>query len=111
MKQIIVEAMFFDSDDYDVMTEVIPCDSKKTAKKLVKKIYEKILNEDYDFDCEDDPKAARKEWEDEYVTKHSNGSIDIEGSDCGYGWIKIIEKEPVTEDSLSKLKISVGNIY
>lgn len=36
---IVVETMFFDSDYYNVNTEVIPCDSKKTAKAVAKKIY------------------------------------------------------------------------
>ena len=50
---IVVETMFFDSDDYNVSTEVIPCDSKETAKAVVEKVYEKIL-EDYDFDDDED---------------------------------------------------------
>lgn len=29
---IVVETMFFDSDDYNVNTEVIPCDSKKQPR-------------------------------------------------------------------------------
>jgi hypothetical protein len=33
---IVVESMFFDSDDYQVDSEVIPCDSKETAKAVVK---------------------------------------------------------------------------
>ena len=107
---IVVESMFFDSDDYQVESEVIPCDSKETAKAVVKKVYDKLI-EDYDFDCEDDPKAAQKEWEDKYVRKQKDGSIKIEGCDCGYGWIKIVEKEPVTVGTLSGFDPKVGNIY
>ena len=107
---IVVESMFFDSDDYQVESEVIPCESKDVAKKVVSKIYKKLV-EDYDFSLEDDPKAAKKEWEKEYVTKHKDGSIDIEGSDCGYGWIKIVDREAVTADTVSALEPVVGNIY
>ena len=102
--------MFFDSDDYQVKSEIIPCENKKVAKKVVSKIYKKLL-EDYDFSLEDDPKAAKKEWENDYVTKHKDGSIDIEGGDCGYGWIKIVEKEPVTADTISEFEPVVANIY
>jgi 3-phosphoglycerate kinase len=107
---IVVESMFFDSDDYQVQGEVIPCDSKETAKAVVKKVYDKLLD-DYDFDCEDDPEEAQKEWEEQYVTKHKDGSIDIEGSDCGYGWIRIVDRLTVTADTVSSLKPVVGNIY
>ena len=53
---IVVETMFFDSDDYDVNTEVIPCDSKETAKAVVKKVYDKLVSR-YSFRNE----AERKE--------------------------------------------------
>ena len=108
---IVVESMFFDSDDYQVECEVIPCESKEIAKKVVKKTYEKLL-EGYDFDYEDDPEEAKKDWEATYVRKSRGGSaIRIEGSDCGYGWIKIIEKEPVTATTISTFEPVVGNIY
>ena len=107
---IVVESMFFDSDDYQVDSEVIPCDSKETAKAVVKKVYDKLI-EDYDFNYDDDPKAAQKKWEDRYVRKQEDGSIKIQGGDCGYGWIKIVEKEPVTAGTLSGFDPKVGNIY
>jgi len=107
---IVVESMFFDSDDYQVESEVIPCDSKETAKAVVEKVYSKLL-EDYNFDCKDDPEAARKEWEAENVKRQKDGSIEIEGRDCGYGWIKIIDRQPVTADTVSILEPVIGNIY
>ena len=107
---IVVESMFFDSDDYQVKSEVIPCESKDVARRVASKIYEKML-EDYDFSLEDDPKAAKKEWEKEYVKMHDDGSYDIDGSDCGYGWIKIVDREAVTADTVSALEPVVGNIY
>lgn len=103
---IVVETMFFDSDDYNVSTEVIPCDSKKTAKAVVKKVYEKVL-EDYDFDNEED----RKSWENENVERMKDGSIRIEGGDCGYAEINIIDKEPVTADTVSSFEAEVGCFY
>lgn len=103
---IVVETMFFDSDDYNVNTEVIPCDSKETAKAVVEKVYEKIL-EDYDFDDEED----RKEWENERVKRKEDGSIYIEGGDCGYAEINIVDREPVTANTLSSLEVKVGCFY
>ena len=107
---IVVESMFFDSDDYQVESEVIPCENKEVAKRVVSKIYEKLL-EDYDFSFEDDPEKAKTEWENTYVKFHKDGSINIEGSDCGYGWIKIVEKEPVTADTISEFEPEIGGIY
>lgn len=106
---IVVESMFFDSDDYQVESEVIPCASKEIAKQVVNKTYEKLL-EGYDFD-EEDEDENRESFERRHVKKHKDGSIDIDGSDCGYGWIKIIEKEPVTADTVSAFEPVVGNIY
>ena len=103
---VVVETMFFDSDDYNVSTEVIPCDSKETAKAVVEKVYEKIL-EDYDFDDEKD----RKKWENRCVKRKEDGSIYIEGGDCGYAEINIIDKEPVTANTLSSLEVEVGVFY
>ena len=103
---IAVETMFFDSDDYNVNTEVIPCDSKKTAKAVAKKIYEKVL-EGYDFDDDED----RRNWENENVTRAKNGSIRIEGGDCGYAEINIIEKDAVTADTVSSFEARVGCFY
>ena len=106
---IVVESMFFDSDDYQVESEVIPCESKDVAKKVADKIYEKLL-EDYDFD-EEDPDENRESFERRYVKKHGDGSYNIDGSDCGYGWIKIVDREAVTADTVSALEPVVGNIY
>jgi len=106
---IVVESMFFDSDDYQVESEVIPCESKDVAKKVANKIYEKLL-EDYDFD-EDDPNDNRESFERRYVKKHDDGSYHIEGGDCGYGWIKIIDREAVTADTISALEPVIGGIY
>ena len=103
---IVVETMFFDSDDYDVNTDVIPCDSKETAKAVVEKVYEKVLK-DYDFDGDED----RKSWEKENVKRKKNGSIHIEGGDCGYAEINIIEKEAVTADTVSSFKAKVSVFY
>ena len=71
---IVVETMFFDSDDYDVNTEVIPCDSKETAKAVVKKVYDKLVSR-YSFRNE----AERKEWEKENVKFKEDGSIYVSG--------------------------------
>ena len=106
---IVVESMFFDSDDYQVESEVIPCESKDVARKVANKIYEKLL-EDYDFD-EDDPNDNRESFERRYVKKHDDGSYHIEGGDCGYGWIKIIDREAVTADTISALEPVIGGIY
>jgi len=103
---IVVETMFFDSDDYNVNTEVIPCDSKETAKAVVEKVYEKVL-EDYDFDDDED----RQNWENENVTREEDGSIHIKGGDCGYAEINIIEKDAVTADTVSSFEVSVGCFY
>ena len=103
---IVVETMFFDSDDYNVNTEVIPCDSKKTAKAVAEKVYEKIL-EDYNFDDDED----RKKWEKRNVNRKKDGSIFIQGGDCGYAEINIIDKEPVTANTLSSLEVEVGIFY
>jgi 3-phosphoglycerate kinase len=103
---IVVETMFFDSDDYNVSTEVIPCDSKETAKAVVEKVYEKIL-EDYDFDDEED----RKEWENKRVKRKEDGSIYIGGGDYGYAKINIIDKELVTANTLPSLEVKVGIFY
>jgi hypothetical protein len=102
---IVVETMFFDSDDYNVSTEVIPCDSKETANAVVEKVYEKIL-EVYEFDEED-----RKKWEKRNVNRDENGSIHINGGDCGYAEINIIDKELVTANTLSSLEVKVGIFY
>jgi hypothetical protein len=103
---IVVETMFFDSDEYVVNTEVIPCDSKETAKAVVEKVYEKIL-EDYDFNDEE----KRKKWEKRYVNRDENGSIHIEGGDCGYAEINIVDREPVTANTLPSLEVEVGIFY
>ena len=106
---IVVESMFFDSDDYQVESEVIPCESKDVAKKVADKIYEKLLK-DYYFD-ENDPDDNRESFERRYVKKHDDGSYHIEGSDYGYGWIKIIDREAVTADTISALEPVIGGIY
>ena len=103
---IVVETMFFDSDDYNVNTEVIPCDSKKTAEAVAEKVYEKIL-EDYDFDDDED----RKKWEKRNVNRKKDGSIFIEGGDCGYAEINIVDREPVTANTLSSLEVKVSCFY
>ena len=106
---VVVQTMFFDSDDFDVVSESFPCEDTKTAKKLVKDIYEKML-EDYDFD-EEDEDDNRAAWEKRNVKWSKNGSVEIEGCDCGYGWIKIIDKEPVTASTVSSCKFKIGSIY
>ena len=103
---IVVETMFFDSDDYDVNTEVIPCDSKETAKAVVKKVYDKLLSR-YCFRNE----AERKEWEKENVKFKEDGGIYISGGDCGYGSFNIVEKEPLTADTISSFEPAVSSIY
>ena len=103
---IVVETMFFDSDDYDVNTEVIPCDSKETAKAVVKKVYDKLVSR-YIFHNEEE----RKEWEKENVTFKKDGSIYVSGGDCGYGSFDIVEKEPLTADTISSFEPSVSSIY
>ena len=104
---IVVETMFFDSDDYNVSTEVIPCDSKETAKAVVEKVYEKAIEENYDFDDDED----RKKWENERVKRKEDGSIYIEGADCGYAEINIVDREQVTANTLSSLEVEVGIFY
>lgn len=103
---IVVETMFFDSDDYCVNTEVIPCDSKKTAKAVAEKVYKKIL-EDYIF--EDD--EERTQWENENVERKKDGSFYIDGGDCGCAKINIVDKEPVTADTLDSLEVEVYSFY
>lgn len=98
--------MFFDSDDYNVSTEVIPCDSKETAKAVVEKFYEKAL-EGYNFHDEED----RKKWENRRVKRKEDGSIYIEGGDCGYAKINIVDRELVTANTLSSLEVKVGCFY
>ena len=103
---IVVETMFFDSDDYCVNTEVIPCDSKKTAKAVAEKVYKKIL-EDYIFDDDED----RKKWEKRNVKHKNDGSIFIKGGDCGYAEINIVDRESVTARTLSSLEVKVSSFY
>lgn len=103
---IVVETMFFDSDDYDVSTEVIPCDSKETAKAVVEKVYEKVLKE-YHFNDDED----RQRWVNRNVKRAENGSIRINGGDCGYAEINIIEKDAVTADTVSSFEARVGCFY
>ena len=106
---VVVQTMFFDSDDFEVVSESIPCEDKETAKKLVKNIYEKML-ENYDFD-EEDEDYCRAAWEKRRVKWNKNGSVEIKGGDCGYGWIEIIDKEPVTASTVSSCKFEIGSIY
>ena len=103
---IVVETMFFDSDDYDVNTEVIPCDSKETAKAVVNKVYDKLVSR-YSFRNE----AERKEWEKKNVKFKEDGSIYVNGGDCGYGSFNIVEKEPLTADTISSFEPTVSSIY
>ncbi len=103
---IVVETMFFDSDDYDVNTDVIPCDNKETAKAVVKKVYEKLVS-GYHFDDE----AHRQKWEKENVKFKEDGSIYVNGGDCGYGSFNIVEKEPLTADTISSFEPAVSSIY
>ena len=103
---IVVETMFFDSDDYDVNTDVIPCDSKETAKAVVKKVYDKLVSR-YSFRDE----TERKEWEKENVKFKEDGSIYVSGGDCGYGSFDIVEKEPITADTISSFEPAVSSIY
>ena len=103
---IVVETMFFDSDDYDVNTEVIPCDSKETAKAVVKKVYDKLVSR-YSFRNE----AERKEWEKKNVKFKEDGSIYVNGGACGYGSFNIVEKEPLTADTISSFEPTVSSIY
>lgn len=103
---IVVETMFFDSDNYNVNTEVIPCDSKETAKAVAEKVYEKIL-EDYIFDDDE----GRKKWEKHNVKREDDGSIFIEGCDCGYAEINIVDRELVTTNTLSSLEVKVSCFY
>ena len=103
---VAVQVMFFDSDDYQVNCDVIPCDTLETAQEVVKKIYEEI-KEDYAFDT----KKEEKEWEKECVRKRKDGSILIEGGDCGYAEVTIIDKEPLTSKSLSSFKPETHCFY
>lgn len=103
---VVVQTMYFDSDDYEVSCDVIPCASKKVANALVKKIYNAIL-EKFTFDDEDD----RKQWEEECVTTKEDGSIYIKGGDCGYATIDIIEKEPLTIDDIETYEVTTECFY
>lgn len=102
---IVVETMFFDSDDY-YKTEVIPCDSKKTARAVAEKVYKKIL-EDYIFKDDEE----RTQWENENVERKKDGSFYIKGGDVGYAEINIVDKELVTEDALDSLEVEVHSFY
>ena len=105
---IVVELMFFDSDDYNVNTEVIPCESKEIAKQVAKKTLDKIVNEEYTFKNDEE----RKLWEKENVHHKNNGNtIFIKGVDCGYAWIKIIDQEPITADSFSSFNPEIKCFY
>ena len=103
---VVVETMFFDSDDYDVKTDVIPCDSKETAKAVVEKVYNEIV-EDYIFDDDEE----RKQWENETVKRKEDGSIFIQGGDCGYACINIIDKEPLTMDTVASFNPKSPSFY
>jgi len=103
---VVVETMFFDSDDYAVETQVIPCDSKETAKAVVEKVYKKILDR-YTF--RDDDK--RRQWENKNVERKKDGSIFIQGGDCGYAEINIVEKDAVTADTMSSLAVKISSFY
>lgn len=103
---VVVETMFFDSDDYAVETQVIPCDSKETAKAVVEKVYKEILDR-YTFR---DDKHLKK-WENENVERKKDGSIFIQGGDCGYAEINIVEKEAVTADTMSSLAVKISSFY
>ena len=103
---VVVETMFFNSDDYAVETQVIPCDSKETAKAVVEKVYKKILD-DYTFRDDDE----RIQWENENVERKKDGSIFIQGGDCGYAEINIVEKEAVTADTMSSLAVKISSFY
>lgn len=104
---ILVQTMFFDSDDYQVDTNAIPCDTKETAKAIVEKIYEKTLEHNYSFDDEN----KRKIFEEENVTRKPDGSIYINGKDCGYARIDIIDKEPISMDDVPNFKPEVASFY
>ena len=103
--------MFFDSDDdsddYQVETNVIPCDSKETAKAIVEKIYEKAIEHNYSFEDE----KKKKQWEDDYVKRNEDGSIHITGGDCVFGTIDIIEKEQLSMNDVPTFKPEVASIY
>jgi hypothetical protein len=103
---IVFEAMFFDSDDYNVNTVVIPCESKEVAKKVMEMYFNKLL-EDYNFD--DD--ADKKRWISENVKRKNEDYIYIDGGDCGYGTFEIIEKDALTEAELKNLEVKVYTIY
>ena len=103
---VVVEAIYFDSDDYDVRSEVILCDTNETAKALVKKTYEKIL-EDYEFDDE----ADRKNWESRNVKWKENGGVYVCGGDAGYALITIADKEPITSNGLVDFEVKTYNFY
>lgn len=103
---VVVETMFFDSDNYQVDTDVIPCDSEETAKAIVEKVYNKIL-EDYDFNSEED----RQKWEDRNVKRKKNGSIYICGGDAGYAEISIVVKEPITAETLDSFEPEISIFY
>ena len=103
---IVVETMFFDSDDYCVNTEVIPCDSEKTARAVAEKVYKKIL-EDYIFKDDEE----RTQWESENIERKKDGGFCIKGGDYGYAEINIVDKELVTEDALDSLEVEVYSFY
>jgi len=103
---VVVETMFFNSDDFYVNTEVIPCDSKETAKAVVEKVYEKILD-----NCTFRDDDHLKEWENENVERKKDGSIFIQGGDCGYAEINIVEKEAATADTVSSLEVKISSFY
>lgn len=103
---VVVQTMFYDSDNYDVTTNVIPCDTIETAKTLVKKIYEKVLE---DFTFEDD--LELKDWEAENVEWDDNGGVRIQGGDCGYAFIDIFNEDMLTADKVETFKVEVGTFY
>lgn len=104
---VVVEVICFDSYDYVVETQFIPCDNKETAKAVANKAYEKMLEHNWSFKNDDE----RQKWEEENVMRYEDGSIDIDGSDCGYGKINIKDVELVTANTASSVEVSACNIF
>lgn len=102
-KMYIVKTIFLDSDDFQVESNVFPCDTKETTQALAEKIYIKALEENHDF-----TRVDKETWIKYNVWRDEN-TIHITGSDAGFGKITIEEKEVLSIDGVDNVEI--GSCY
>lgn len=95
---MIVETIYLDADDCQVVTQLTPCDCIETARKVVELTYEEIVK--HYLDSTDD----KDEWEKRCVRRRDNGSIYIEGYEGGFAKINIIETDEINSENISSFK-------